>query len=212
MKTLIKISTWDRREQYLFFSQFEEPFFGITVSIDCTKAYAAAKANDQSFFLYYLYRAIKAVNAVENFRYRIIDGKPYLYDVIHASATVGRPDHTFGFSYIDYHHDESVFSKAAATEIERVRLSTSLLPAQAGDNVIHFSAVPWLNFTSVSHARRFSSADSCPKISFGKMVDTDGIKTMNISVHAHHALMDGYHVGLFTEKFQMLMNEASLSM
>nr|WP_314499434.1 chloramphenicol acetyltransferase [uncultured Chryseobacterium sp.] len=207
MKTLIKISTWDRKEQYLFFSQFEEPFFGITVSIDCTKAYAAAKENNQSFFLYYLYRAIKAVNSVENFRYRIIDGNPYLYDVIHASATVGRPDNTFGFSYIDYYPDESVFRKTATTEIERVRLSTNLLPAKAGDNVIHFSAVPWLNFTSVSHARRFSSDDSCPKISFAKMVDVEGIKTMNISIHGHHALMDGYHVGLFTEKFQMLMNE-----
>lgn len=207
MKTLIPIDVWDRKEQYLFFSQFEEPFFGTTVSIDCTKAYQSAKEKNHSFFLYYLYRAIKAANEIENFRYRIFEDKPFLYDVIHASATINRPNNTFGFSYIDFDSDESVFQTIAKNEIERVKLSNTLLPAKGGDNVIHFSAVPWLNFTSISHARKFSISDSCPKISFGKMMDTNGIKTMNVSIHGHHALMDGYHVGLFTEKFQMLMDE-----
>lgn len=207
MKTLIEINEWDRKEQYLFFSQFEEPFFGTTVSIDCTKAYHFVKEKNQSFFLYYLFRAIKAANEIENFRYRIIDNVPYLYEVIHASATINRPNNTFGFSYIDYHSDENIFRTIAKEEIEQVKLSNTLLPAKGGDNVIHFSAVPWLNFTSISHARKFSISDSCPKISFGKMTDSDRIKTMNISIHGHHALMDGFHVGLFTEKFQSLMNE-----
>lgn len=207
MKTLIEINEWDRKEQYLFFSQFEEPFFGTTVNIDCTKAYHFVKEKNQSFFLYYLFRAIKAANEIENFRYRIIDNVPYLYEVIHASATINRPNNTFGFSYIDYHSDENIFRNTAKEEIEQVKLSNTLLPAKGGDNVIHFSAVPWLNFTSISHARKFSISDSCPKISLGKMTDSDGIKTMNISIHGHHALMDGFHVGLFTEKFQSLMNE-----
>jgi chloramphenicol O-acetyltransferase type A len=30
-------------------------------------------------------------------------------------------------------------------------------------------------------------------------------RTMPISIHAHHALMDGYEVGLFVEEFQRLM-------
>lgn len=207
MKTEISINDWDRREQYLFFSQFEEPFFGTTVSIDCTKAYQEAKRKNESFFLYYLYRAIKAANEIENFRYRIVENKPFLYDLIHASATINRPNNTFGFSYIDFDADESVFQNTAKNEIERVKLSNTLLPAKGGDNVIHFSAVPWLNFTSISHARKFSIADSCPKISFGKMLDDNGTKIMNISIHGHHALMDGYHVGLFTDTFQRLMDE-----
>ncbi len=206
MKTLISINEWKRKEQYLFFSDFEEPFFGITVSIDCTEAYQSAREKDQSFFLYYLYRAIKAANEIENFRYRIIEGRPFLYDVIHASATISRPDNTFGFSYLDYDSDESVFHTTAKNEMERVKLSNTLLPSKGGDHVIHFSAVPWLNFTSVSHARRFSVADSCPKISFGKVTDVNGRKMMNVSIHGHHALMDGFHVGLFTDKFQMLMD------
>jgi chloramphenicol O-acetyltransferase type A len=75
-------------------------------------------------------------------------------------------------------------------------------------NVIHFSTVPWVNFTSLSHARSFTFPDSCPKISFGKMmIGIDGKRTMSMSIHAHHGLMDGYHVGQFVDCFQELMNE-----
>jgi chloramphenicol O-acetyltransferase type A len=29
MKTIIEIDKWNRKEHYLFFSKFEEPFFGV---------------------------------------------------------------------------------------------------------------------------------------------------------------------------------------
>lgn len=209
MKTTIDISCWIRKDHYEFFSQFTEPFFGVTVSIDCTIAYQHAKKNNLSFFLFYLYQALKAGNAIENFRYRIIDKKVYLFDHINASPTVHRPDGTFGFSYIDFNEDEALFYANAKMIIEEVKNSKGLVPAVSGENVIHFSAVPWIRFTSVSHARSFTFPDSCPKISFGKMTEENGKKMMPLSVHVHHALADGYHVGLFIDKFQALMNNPS---
>ncbi|MFZ4547451.1 MAG: CatA-like O-acetyltransferase [Bacteroidales bacterium] len=207
MKTLIDIENWNRKEHFLFFSKFEDPFFGVTIHVDCTKAYLKAKEEQVSFFLYYLYRALKTANEVENFRYRIIGKHVYKFDYTNASATINRPDGTFGFAYMDYFEDESKFYEKALQEIENVKNTNSLLPAVSGENVIHFSAIPWLDFTSLSHARSFTHPDSCPKISFGKVTEKDGIKTMPISIHAHHGLMDGYHVGLFVDKFQMLLND-----
>lgn len=207
MKHLININSWKRKEHFQFFSQFEEPFYGITINIDCTKAYNKTKAEGNSFFLYYLYRALKAANETENFRYRIIEEEVYLFDAINASATISRPDETFGFSYIDYQDNENIFIGEAQKEISRVQQSTGLVPAGSGENVIHFSAVPWLDFTSLSHARSFTFPDSCPKISFGKVTESNGKKTMPVSIHAHHGLVDGYHIGLFSDRFQELMNE-----
>lgn len=66
--------------------------------------------------------------------------------------------------------------------------------------------MPWLDFTSVSHARHFKFEDSCPKISFGKMTGEGEDRIMPVSIHVHHALMDGYEVGLFVEEFQQLMS------
>ena len=156
--------------------------------------------------MYYLYRALKAANQVENFRYRIIENQPYDFDFVHASPTINRPDGTFGFAYMDYFENENEFYENALQEIEQVQNSTNLLPAVSGENVIHFSAIPWLDFTSISHARSFSHPDSCPKISFGKMTENNDKKEMPVSIHSHHALMDGYHVGWFVDKFQDLLN------
>lgn len=206
MKALIDIDNWNRKEHFLFFSKFDEPFFGVTVKVDCTTAYKKAKEKGISFFLYYLYRALKGANEVENFRYRIIENQAYSFATVNASPTINRPDGTFGFAYLEYFEDEKLFYEKALQEIENVKSTKSLLPAVSGENVIHFSAIPWLDFTSISHARSFSYPDSCPKISFGKMTENNGVKEMPVSIHGHHALMDGYHVGMFVEKFQNLLN------
>ncbi len=60
----LDIATWDRKEHFHFFKQFEEPFFGICTEVDCTLAYQQAKALQTSFFLYYLHKSIVAVNHV----------------------------------------------------------------------------------------------------------------------------------------------------
>lgn len=207
MKKLIDQEKWNRKEHFQFFSKFTEPFFGVTVKVECTQAYAKAKENHVSFFLYYLFRALKAANQIDNFKYRIIENQVFEYDTVNASPTINRPDGTFGFAYMDYDENEKVFYQNALEEIKEVQKSVNLFPAVSGENVIHFSAIPWIDFTSVSHARIYSSPDSCPKISFGKMTESDGIKSMPISIHGHHALMDGYHVGQFIERFQELMNQ-----
>ena len=124
------------------------------------------------------------------------------------SATIGRKDGTFGFSLMEYNPAFKIFEKNVYAEIDRIQNTTGLFTRSFDDdNVIHFSAIPWLNFTSISHARSYSYPDSCPKISFGKMMASEtGKKAMAMSVHVHHGLMDGLHVGQFVDLFQELMN------
>ncbi len=208
MKTLFDLENWNRKEHFAHFSRMEEPFFGATVEIDCTKAYQTAKSLKASFFIYYLHKTLVAVNAIENFKYRISEGKIYINDRVDASATIGREDGTFGFSLIEYNSDFRIFEKTALAEIERIQNTTGLFTRSFDDdNVIHFSAIPWLNFTSLSHARSYTFPDSCPKISFGKMITSEsGKRTIAMSVHVHHGLIDGLHVGQFVDTFQELMN------
>jgi chloramphenicol O-acetyltransferase type A len=209
LKHLLDIENWNRKEHFLFFKQFEEPFFGATVTIDCTKAYATAKNRKTSFFTYYLHKTLVAINQIECFKYRIVDDAVYIYDQINCSATIGRADSTFGFSLIEYNPDYLVFEQNTTTEAARIQTTTGLFTRKfEHDNVIHFSAIPWLNFTSLSHARSYTFPDSCPKISFGKMITaTDGTKTMAMSIHVHHGLIDGLHLGQFVDYFQEIMNQ-----
>jgi chloramphenicol O-acetyltransferase type A len=156
------------------------------------------------FFLYYLYQALQAVNQVEALRYRIEEGQVYIYDRIHASATIGRPDHTFGFSFMELHDDLGTFVQAAKAEIAAVQASSGLRlsPATARLDVIHFSAIPWVRFSGLTHARSFSHPDSMPKISVGQTYQEGAATLMPVSVNVHHGLADGYHVGLFLDEFQ----------
>lgn len=208
MKTLLDLETWNRKEHFLFFKQMDEPFFGVTVEIDCTIAYANAKKLNASFFIYYLHKTLVAINAIESFRYRITEDKVYLHDSINGSATIGREDGTFGFSLIEYNPDFKIFEQIALTEIERIQNTTGLFTRTFNeDNLIHFSAIPWINFTSLSHARSYTFPDSCPKVSFGKMMISEtGKRTISMSIHVHHGLMDALHVGQFIDYFQELMN------
>ena len=205
-KQKLNLDTWNRKEHYLFFKQMEEPFFGVTTTIDCTKAYEKAKALGVSFFTYYLHKTLVAVNQTEAFRYRIIEDEIYIYDQIDASATILRADDTFGFSLIEYSEDLTTFAEITQKEIARIQTTTGLFTREFADNLIHFSALPWIDFSSFTHARSFIWPDSCPKISFGKMMESNGKKTMAMSIHVHHGLMDGIHLGAFLKLFEELMD------
>lgn len=206
MKQLIDLKTWNRTAHFEFFSKFEEPFFGITTPIDCTIAYQKSKTLQVPFFVYYLHKTLVAVNKIENFRLRIEGKDVVLYDEIDTSATIMREDKTFGFSFMKFHEDLHEFNKTAQIEIQRIQNTPGILTREYPENIIHFSAVPWINFTGLTHSRSFSAPDSCPKISFGKLMDDNGKKTMALSVTAHHGLLDGYHMGLFVEELQNLLN------
>lgn len=206
MKQKIDISSWNRKEHFEFFNTFEEPFFGITTQIDMTIAYEKSKKLQIPFFVYYLHKTIAAINQVENFRYRIEDNEVVLYDEIDASATIMRDDKTFGFSFMKFHSDIQDFAKIAQTEIERIQTTQGLFTREFPENIIHFSAVPWINFTGLTHSRKFTLKDSCPKVSYGKLMTDNGKQTMAMTVLAHHGLVDGYHMGLFVDALQNLLN------
>ncbi|WMW78036.1 chloramphenicol acetyltransferase [Flavobacterium sp. 20NA77.7] len=207
MKQTIDLATWNRKEHFEFFSTFEEPFFGITTPIDMTIAYEKAKAIQIPFFVYYLHKTIAAVNQVENFRYRIEENEVVLYDEIDASSTIMREDKTFGFSFMKFNSDIHEFTKIVQTEIKRIQVTPGLFTREFPGNIIHFSAIPWINFTGLTHSRSYTLPDSCPKVSWGKLIDENGQKTMSMAVMAHHGLIDGYHMGLFIEILQTELNK-----
>jgi chloramphenicol O-acetyltransferase type A len=116
-----------------------------------------------------------------------------------------RSDKTFGFSFIEFEDDLNVFIKNFEVEKDRIQNSTDLFPPRNGLDCIHCSAMPWLNFTA--HKEPVSGGmDTVPKVAFGKADRVDDELIMNVAINVNHALVDGYHVGLFSEKFQAFLN------
>ena len=204
----LDIEKWNRKEHFNFYKEFEEPFFGVCVNVDITKALERAKALDVSFFLYYMHKSIVAANEVEPFKYRIVEnGKILICENVDAGSTIGREDGTFGFSYLKYSSDLEAFIKTAQEEIDFVRSAKGLMSPSSTPDVIHYTTLPWFSFTSFSHARMFKFKDSIPKIAFAKYFKEGDKMKMPVSIHVHHGLMDGYHVGLYLERFQELLDD-----
>ncbi|OWP64898.1 chloramphenicol acetyltransferase [Hymenobacter amundsenii] len=206
MKHRIEQAGWNRQEHFAFFSQFDEPFFGLVADVDATRAHARARELGVSFFQLYLHATLAAVQTVENLRYRVNEhGEVDCYDQINVSAILSRPDHTFAFSFVPYHADLTAFGQGLAAETEAVRQSTGLrlTPETGRPDVIHFSALPWVSFTGLTHARSFTRpADSIPKISVGRLRSAGGRQLLPVSINLHHGLADGYHAGLFLAELQ----------
>lgn len=209
LKRKIDITKWERKELFHFFKDFDEPYYGITADLECSAAYGYAKTRGISFFLYYLYLVLKAVNRTEAFKYRMEGEELYYYEQIHGSATIDRPDGTFGFSLIPYTENLDKFLGQAGAEVERVRGENRLISNDFEPNIIHFSAIPWIRFTSVSHPRHFRIRDSVPKITMGKYYQEGDRLMMPVSTFVHHALADGLHVGQFLTTLQVLFREKS---
>ena len=201
----IDLNTWNRKAHYEHFIELFDPYFAVTIACDVTKAYNFSKENNISFFGKYLHDCMKAINEIDNLKLRIENNKIVEYDVIHASATIMRSDKTFGFSFIEFDNDLSVFLKNISSEKLRIENTTDLYPPKNGLNCIHCSAMPWLNFTG--HKEPVSGKlDSVPKFAFSKVSNLKDTLNMNVSINVNHALVDGYHVGEFFEKFQKYLN------
>ncbi|MBU3011968.1 chloramphenicol acetyltransferase [Polaribacter vadi] len=203
----LDIENWNRKLHFNHFKSLQNPFYGVTVNVDVTHAYQKSKEDKISFFVYYLHACLKALNTIDNFKYRIKDDKVVIIDVIHASATIARKDHTFGFSFIHFADEITVFNQNFLKEKERILNSEDLFPLINSDECIYCSALPWFSFTSQIEPNAGLKDDSIPRLAFGKTFKVGNTLKMPVAITVNHALVDGYHLGLFFKEYQSQLDK-----
>jgi chloramphenicol O-acetyltransferase type A len=117
------------------------------------------------------------------------------------SPWFGRPNGTIGFAHYPFHESIVEFIRQASVEVNRVSNLTDI-ERHPYPNLIRLSTLPWFAFPSISHARNFEFEDSAPRITFGKIAESGGNRTLPVSIHVYHALVDGSHVAEFVERLQ----------
>lgn len=210
MPHYLDLDSWTRRAQFDFYSDFDNPFFNICVDVDVTALKAWCDQRSASFFLASLYASQRATEAVPNFRYRLDDGRVRVQDRCVPGSTILRANDTFGFGYFEPADTFEAFAEAGREVIARVKRGTDLGDRPDDGDVIHYSVLPWLSFTSFSHARDWGTDDSVPKIVFGKYETHDGRLMMPVSVAVHHGLIDGLHVGRYVEHMERMCANPAL--
>lgn len=129
---------------------------------------------------------------------------PVKYDEIYPGCTILYDDETFGFAYFKFYLDKPRFILEGKKVIEQQKKDKSFNPGSRDNGLIHCSIIPWISFTSFSHATSSNGDPSIPKIVVGKIYHKDGESWMPISVEVHHALVDGLQVGKYFNALEAL--------
>lgn len=208
MEKYLDVANWARRHLFEFFRTYENPYFNICAQVEVTRLLEWLRTRPgTSASLSYHYFALRVANEIEPFRYRLRDDQVLVHDVIHGGTIVLLPNESFTFAYFDYQQDFEKFISDAQTSVNEVLKAGGPFKPLDGDDRIHFTVLPWVSFTSFSHARNKSRAVSVPKVAFGKFIRQNERTYLPVSVEVHHAMMDGLHVGRYFNRLEQMLAE-----
>lgn len=215
MKHIVDINTWKRKNSFDFFLNFQNPNISITSEVDCTQAMHAAKQNNESFFLYYVYAMLCAMNEIEEFRYRInAKEEVVLYDEIDITTPIILNEEgdccivriPLKDSFEAYYSHAMDIVKAAKQETESNFSKSNLDDEKDPYGTIFLSATPDLYFTSLVGAQENRYGNSYPLLNVGKAIIREGKLMMPVAITISHAFADGLHITRFFQKIEEKLN------
>ena len=209
--TFIDLETFPRRSHYEFFKSYAYPYMGITANVDVTNLYNAAKSIGGSPFLGCLWAAATAANAVPELRQRIVGEQIAQFDHCDTAHTVALPDGTFVNCRTDCRRSFREFQDYGRRCQEEAKGRPGFVqPGEDETSLIFVSSTPWITFTQVIQPTPIP-ADSNVRIVFGKFFDQNGRKMLPVNIQCNHALVDGFHVAQFFQKFQTLADSVQMN-
>ncbi len=201
----IDLEHWPRREAFELFRGFGLPYFNLTADVDVGPLREAVRARGASFTVALVYVLARAANEVPEFRQRVRGEGVIEYAAVHPSITVLADDGTFRFVTLRYEEAFGSFAADAELRIERARRAASLWSEPDRDDLLFMTAIPWVSFTGMIHPVPLDPPNSVPRIAWGKFRDVGGRLAMPLNVQAHHALVDGVHLGRYFQCTEQLL-------
>lgn len=203
----IDFDNWGRKQYFYYFTKMVPTGYSISIEVDITNTYDMVKKQKKKFFPVYLYVASKLINEQQEFRIADVDGTLGYYEVLHPSyASFHQDDKTMSSMWTEYNKEFELFYRNYTEDQEKYADCHGILakPEMPPQNSYMIGMLPWIQFTNYSPVP-YAPMNYIPILQAGKYFDRDSKKIMPFSFTVHHAVADGYHVGLFLEKFQDAM-------
>ncbi len=206
----IDLETWPRREAFDLFRSFDLPYWSLTADVDVTRLRRIRKGERGSFTVGLVHAIASGANAVPAFRQRIRGDGVVEFDVVHPSITIQVDEERFAFCTLWYDEDFERFAAAATERIEEARRVQSLWMEPDRDDFLFMTAIPWVSFTGLVHPLPGDAGGSVPRLAWGRFREVGDRVVLPLNVQAHHALVDGIHVGRFFEIVQTALDTGGL--
>ena len=194
------------------FRNFLSSRYAMSARIDVGKMWDWCHENDKSFFVMSLGCLMNAVNSVDAFKRRIIDGKVIEYDYlegvcpimdegeeIYKEMRVRTPQ---DFEDIMDWHD---YIKGLSKDILSGKKEGFNLEMEKRDftNIANFSCIPWVDFDMITNCVVSGSAVQ-PLITWGKVNENN---EMSVAITVNHIFVNGRELGYFFENAKKEFNE-----
>ena len=191
-----------RRDRFDFFDRMDSPAVNLCFTLDVPEFRPWCKAQDLAPFHVMLCAVLRAVLKVENFRYRVVEGRVIRIDRLVPSFTVMNQHGDLNFAQFDWSDDvrefvaRGVAAREAASSMTEMNLKyRTMSPREAKDQVF-VTCMPWLDFTSIQHPMASLATPDIPSLAWGRFrAGPDGLQ-LPFSVQAHHGFVDGWHIHL----------------
>ena len=189
------------------FMNFLSSRYSVSSKINVEKLWKYCKNSDRSFFVMSLGCLMNAVNSVDEFKRRIIDGKAIEFDYLEGTSPIMDEDNEVyremrvetpqNFKNIDEWHD---YVKELSSDILSGKNEGFTLEMEKRDsqNIANFSCIPWVDFNSITTCV-VTSRQIQPLITWGKVNEN---YEMTVSITANHIFVNGREIGYFYENSQ----------
>lgn len=209
--TQVDLQQWPRAQHFAFFKDFHQPYFNVCVRLDARLLFAYCQAQALSFFSAYIYLVHKSAQQYWPMGLRIVDDQPVHYQQVTMSVVQLAEDDSFRFSYLDDTPCYASYAQRMCEEKARAAneplFSEAFARTEGRADVLHVSVLPWLQFSSFSHATCLGATHGIPKVVLGQYDKVSGC--MPLALDVHHALMDGLHSAKYIQVLQEMMHNPS---
>ena len=203
---LIDLESWPRREHFEWLKSFDMPHFNLCANMDITAFKTAVKESGVSFTVAVVYLIARAANDIPEFRQRIRGENVVEHETVHPSTTYLTEGDLFSFCHMPYDGNFPIFAKQAARQIEIIKENPNIEDEPGRDDLLFLTSIPWVSFSGFMHPMRLNP-DSIPRFAWGKFFPEGERLKMPLSVQAHHALVDGLHMGRYFEIMQAYLDQ-----
>ncbi len=203
---------WARRDHYRWFRSLDYPYVGVTADVDATHLTHACSEVGLSLFAAFLHVLLAAANAVPELRQRIRaeeEGEVVVeHSSVYAGVTLPAGEGLFTFASVGSASGPRELATELAAHRDAAAREPSLRPFEDDrDDLVFCTCLPWVRFTQITHPMTTSRTDSVPRIAWGRITSAGDRRICPVNLQAHHALVDGLHVGRFFAEVEQRLRQ-----
>lgn len=202
----IDINNWSRKPYFDYYLNNLRCTYSMTANIDITLLLSAVKNKGIKLYPALIHMITSVVNRHIEFRTSFdAEGRLGYWDSLSPSFTIFHDDDkTFSSIWTLYNEEFNDFYKRYLDDMKMYG-NVKQFTAKANEplNTFPISSIPWVSFTGFNLNVYNEGTFLLPIFTMGKYFQNDERILLPLSGQFHHAICDGYHVGVLFNELQL---------